>query len=203
MKSASLRASHHRRQQYLVRFCGATPRSRATPRCEHGGMRIAQRGANRLRIDRAQSHQQTASALQTDFRDSAAPAASWRSVGSRFGGVAFIEHTLGDIALPAARAIERGGERRIVELFEIRDGAKLCADGRDAVDAPFVGPGAHIQPAERFRGDPLGMFEHEPIEIGDIESAIGAGLEHDGAKPFVGAREKFALLFVIRAMAGE
>ncbi len=120
-----------------------------------------------------------------------AEVASFRTAGTASLRLALVEQALRGVALPAVRAVERGGQRGVVQLREIGNRAQFRAGGEDAIDAALVGARAHVEAAERFRGDPLRMLEHEAVEIRDVERAIRPGLEKHRAEPRILAGEKF------------
>src|SRR5205814_5140880 len=73
----------------------------------------------------------------------------------------------------------------------------------DAVDAAFIVAGAEVRTRLELFGEILGMFDDAAIDVGNVQGAVRAGLEHRRPEPVVARAEKFAALFVRRPMAGE
>ena len=164
-------------------------------------MCVAQRSANHRSIRAFQSAERR-ERLHADLRICRRRG----ELAHDWGGVlriAFHEDSLHSVALPAIRRIERVGERGVVELREIWHRVQLCSSRQHAVDAACVRSRAHVEPAHRFGCDPLGMFEREAVDVHNVERAVRAGLRHHWAKPYVEAREEFAVLLVVRATARE
>src|SRR5882724_7166996 len=107
------------------------------------------------------------------------------------------------IALPAIRTVEFLHQAGGIKSREARDSSQRSACGIDAINASLVVPRAKIEAVFDVVGNPFRMFDDQSIHVGDVERAIGSGLEHGWAKPVIFGGEKFAVFFVGRTMARE
>ena len=107
------------------------------------------------------------------------------------------------VAFPAIRAGEALNQVRHAKLVHPRNGAQLRAFRIDTVDAAFIIARAEVRPGLQLFRKIFGMLDDAAVDVGDVQRAVGAGLEHGGTKPVVARSEEFAVLFIGRAMAGE
>ena len=113
------------------------------------------------------------------------------------------QHSLGHVAFPAIGTCEALNQVRRAKLVQPRNAAQLRALRIDAVNATLVIARPEVRPSLQLLRKILRMLDDATVDVGNVKSAVGAGLEHGGAKPVVARREKFAVLFIGCATAGE
>ena len=113
------------------------------------------------------------------------------------------QHPLGEVAFPAVGAGETLNEIGDSQLFQARNRARLCAFRIHTVNATLVITRADVRTAFQLFGEIFRMFDHQPVNVGNVKRAVGSSPEHGRAEPIVTRGEKFAVLFVGGAMAGE
>ena len=74
---------------------------------------------------------------------------------------------------------------------------------QDAVDATAIVAAAQVELLLPLFGNPLRVFDDEPVHVGDPEAAVGSGADRDRPAPRVGGREEFRLLLFLGALADE
>src|SRR5688572_7963862 len=72
-----------------------------------------------------------------------------------------------------------------------------------AVNAAAIRAGTNIDFREAFRRNPARMLDKEAIDIDDVERAVRSSARLHGTKPMITRAEKFGILFVGRASAGQ
>ena len=113
------------------------------------------------------------------------------------------EHELHQIALPAARAVERVDQFARRHLGEIRPGARRLIFGHDAIDAAHVVSGAGIDAGQPIGRDPFRVLDDHAIHVDDPQRAVGTVLDVDRPRPVVGRRIKLRVQLARRAEAGK
>ena len=89
------------------------------------------------------------------------------------------------------------------KFAQVADWPRRFPGRHNAVDSPFVIPGADIEFGQPFRRNPARVLDDEAIHINDPQSPVRSGARLHRAKPIVLRAKKLALLFVRRARAAE
>ena len=100
------------------------------------------------------------------------------------------------VALPPAGALKGCDQTGCIEIAQPRDRARLLVDRVDPIDPALLAAGAKVEPFLPVVGDPLGVFDHVAIHVGDPERTVGPGLEHRRPEPVVAGCKELAARFV-------
>ena len=92
---------------------------------------------------------------------------------------------LRQITLPPVRAVQCPDQFAGVESVETRDLPGRPADRYDPVNSSQLVAGTKIESLLPIGWNPLGMFDHGPVHVGEPQAAVRSGADVDRAKPVV------------------
>ncbi|MFM7075958.1 MAG: hypothetical protein ACKO3G_07830, partial [Planctomycetaceae bacterium] len=122
-------------------------------------------------------------------------------VGGRGGGGGH-EEPVGGVAAPAEGVAEIGDEGLPVGGGEHARGGQ-AGGGEDAVDAPPIVAGAEIEAGLHRGGDVVGVLDDVALHVGQVQRAVGTGLDGHRAEGGIGRGEELAVGLLGGARAAE